>query len=692
MNMRILLAATLLLPAALSAQEPPRLATDTTVPPSLALLVQREGGTVVLRWAPGNPGTWLHGNAAGYRVERAPYRLGTAPAEVVGFESLSPAPLRPWTQAEWRAGLQSENRWAAIAIQMLSEEIPVESGQGPLREIRDRGRLLENRHGFALFAADMDSVAASGLGLRLADRVPDPNADYVYRVFLDTPPEGAGIDTAYAFAPSGDVAPAPPPEGVRPLVGDSEIGLVWLQGLPGRAYTGFHIDRSEDAGGSWQRLTPTPLVQLETITDSVEAPRFRDSNVVNGRTYRYRVQGITPFATLSAPAEVEATPRDLTPPPAPVLDAVEPVGESAFHLRWSAQMVPDLAGFRVGVSPDPEGPFQVDERVLPPSAREVTDTRAVAGAHNHYVIIAVDTAGNAAPSLARYALRPDSTPPAPPSGLVARADSAGRVTIRWALGPEPDIAAYRVFRKRQDDHEPVLQTGQPLADTVYVDSLDLRTLSREAFYEVVALDHHFNASAPSRVRVVLPDAVPPVAPVIREITPTTRSVELAWIPSSSEDVARQRVVRRRSGGRDWGELAVLDARAERFTDTLVVRGTTYEYSIIAEDSAGLRSEPAEPMAARPFDSGLRAGVTGLRAAVDAGVVRLTWNLPADAGERWLVVYRATGNEELAVHRTIPVGDRFEEAVPPDSYRYAIQVFHRDGGRSAISEPVGVIVQ
>jgi hypothetical protein len=689
---RLLLLGLVLAPATSAAQAPEEATDSVRRPAALALLAQRRGSATVLRWAPGRPDLWLHGNRAGYVVERAPLPPGeAAPSDTARFERLTPAPLVPWTPERWRAFGRTENRYLAVAAQMLDPRDPVQAGRGELRELRDRALLLENRHGFALFAADMDSTAADALALRWADSRADAGTGYVYRVFPAAAAPGARADTAYAFAPAGEVADAPPPEGFRTIPGDGQVGLAWELGQPGAAYTGFHVDRSDDGGRTFRRLTPVPLVVLNRPREEPDAPRFVDSATVNGRTYRYRVSGITPFAALSAAAEADALPRDLTPPPAALLQEVQAQPGEGFQLRWQHPGgAADLAGFRIGVAADPDGPFEVDmARLLPPATRAAEDTRAIPGGTNYFVVIAVDTAGNAAPSQAVHGFRADSVPPAPPAGLSARADSTGRVTLTWAAGPEPDLAAYRVFRKRQDDHLPVLQTGEPLADTMFVDTLEARTLTREAFYEVVALDHNFNASAPTRVRVTLPDVVPPAAPVISGVTPAPGSVALAWVPSSSADVLRHRVLRRESGAREWAELAVLAGRAESYADTAVLRGRAYEYTVQAEDSAGLRSPHAAPVAARPYDNGVRPGVDGLRAAAQRGTVRLSWALPA--GESWVVVYRGTGDEAPAVHRTLGSVAEWEETVPPGAFSYAVQLFYRDGGRSVVSPPVRVVV-
>jgi hypothetical protein len=179
--------------------------------------------------------------------------------------------------------------------------------------------------------------------------------------------------------------------------------------------------------------------------------------------------------------------------------------------------------------------------------------------------------------------------------------------------------------------------------------------------------------------------------VIREITPSERDVRIAWLRSSSEDVARHHLMRREPGG-EWRSVIVLPPPAAEHADTTARRGVAYEYTVVAEDSSGLRSVPAAAMQGRVYDTGVRAGVSNLRAAAERGSVRLTWSLPAGAEVASVVVYRGTGGRAAAVHQTLGSAESFEEAAAPGEYAYAVQLFYRDGGRSPVGAPVSVSVR
>ncbi|WP_022835499.1 fibronectin type III domain-containing protein [Salisaeta longa] len=629
--------------------------------------------------------------------------------------------LRPWPLATWGQYVEPNNpadRYAGVALQMLYGETVIPAGTGPYARLKMKTSTYKSRYGFSLLAADLDATAARGLALRLTDTDVQPREHtYVYRVYPAVQPDSFTVDTAYVRVGPTDLGPQVPPPAVQAKVTQNKTILRWPRaGLNGDgAYTAYYIERADgrkaplypngiDAttqrpqaftGGAFQRLNDLPYLPLRNQDMPTTSAVFTDSTAVATQEYTYRVYGITPFATLSLPAQVRVRGRDLVAPPTPRITQKEQVKGSTVRIQWELpQPAPDdLAGFEVGISNAPDGPFIADSSrgLLPPTTRQTTDSRALSRAMNYYVVTAIDTAGNRARSSSRYIHLIDSIPPPPPHGLTARADTNGIVTLQWARNSAPDLQGYKVFQSNDADDPVTLETGRLVPDTVYVDTLEVQSLTREAFFAVEAVDGNYNVSEKTRIRVELPDVVSPTAPVIRKATPTARSVQLVWTASVSADVAHHLVMRRPAPDSAWTTLATLPDTAEAYTDAAVVQNRAYTYRIVAEDSTGLRSTGGRPVAARPYDTGVRPGVQQLEAIADdeAGVA-LTWTYDTPAQkDYWFVVYRSTGTSGLQRYRATET-PRFQDAVATGaSYQYAVQVVYEDGGQSRLSERVTV---
>lgn len=432
----------------------------------LALITRSNNDSVVLRWAPSKPGGWSIANDLGYVVERI--RVNTDGSfDPVMFERLTAVPLKPWPLEVWKQRVTSDNHFAAIAAQALYGKafVPKSTGKGELQGLRNAADEFSNRYSFALLCADNDAAVATGLGLRLVDRNVHAGTKYVYRVFV------GGIDPTYAFDTAYAVVRIETAE-LSPrvhLVGeglDGRILLRWEEPI-GRPYSGYYISRSVDNGKSYHKVNSTPLVTTvpEGSTASPE-PRYTDTTIVNYRHYRYQVRGVTPFAELGPPAEVEIWGRDKTPPAPPQVRKPLQRGRNIIEVRWDAPHVSgDLQGFVVARSASSLGGFrELVKKALPSNARSFLDINAT-DAEPYYIVGAVDTAGNVAVSLPVFAAVVDSLPPAPPAGLAGAIDSNGVVRLRWRLGSELDIVGYRVFRSNSPLHEFAQVTSRPLKDT-----------------------------------------------------------------------------------------------------------------------------------------------------------------------------------------------------------------------------------
>lgn len=677
----------------------------------VALIARASRDSVVLRWAPSKPAVWLAGSKAGYRLERATVDGGRTGA----FKALVDTAIKPWPYERWLAYAESHPAkqgdavdYVAIAYNLLDQfgaDGPARSdySSDELQSIAERKNELEMRFGFAMYAVDRSADAAEGLGLRFVDRTVTPGATYIYRLYLAGSADAYKPDTG-----SATITALSPKEAARTPItatgGDGEILLRWRAN---RYYSSYYVERSENNGASFQRLNKVPLVTLRpSLPTEEDVEIYLDSTAEGSKSYLYRIYGTTPFADEDMLGDVRGATRDVTPPAKPFLPNPEHVAARRVSIRWEpgTPAVDDLAGFHIARGGTDSGPFtRLTARLLPPTAREFFDTTFRDDGSNYYLIEALDTAGNTSRSNSAYVALIDSTPPVQPRWIGGVMDSNGVVTLRIHANRERDLMGYRILRANAADHEfSVIRESfgddDPVrsVDTIYHDTVAVRTLTRYAYYRVAALDRNHNESVQSQTLAVpRPDIVPPVSPVITDLFVTDSSVQLRFAGSSSEDAAYHTVLRRADAGGEWEGIARLGRWDSIYIDRSVKWNRTYEYAMRAVDSSGLASELSMSVQGRPYDPGVRPGVTNLTGAYDAatGKVSLRWEYAGLAEEHWFLLYRAGSDGALRSHARISSKERsFIDSAPIDgSSIYAVRVVTSSGAASPIEPKVEVKV-
>jgi len=663
------------------------------------ILGRRVADGVMLRWAPTTPQAWAEGLRDGYRIERATVNAnGTLGA----FQPvLDGAPFKAYEREgfdflayTFRGSDSSRLMYRQFAYSVLYEAM--DATLTP----QERTEALQMQLGFALLAADRDTIAALALGLAFQDGDATAGQRYAYRVTLEAR-SGDPLASDTVLVDAQVYMPTPKQDRVAVLPGDGEVTITWPANL---GYGAYLIERSDDNGSTWFPLTSAPMLTLIT-GDTVPGDEFhRDTALSNYRQYRYRLYGYTSFADEERIAEVVAIPRDLTPPDMPSGVRAEELRPGVIEVTWDViePVAPDLASFFIARGTADEGPFTRLGDALPPNTRRTIDSSGRLAATNYYVVQAVDTAGNIAQSFSAYVVLADSTPPAAPVLREGVIDSNGVVTLRFERPADGDYMGYRLLRANDSTHEFSVVAERLTNDTLDVsnegefkDTIELNTLTRNIYYRMYALDFHHNESAPSAMLVVVrPDVVPPVAAVITGYLVTDSSMIIDYVESSSDDVVRHALLRKAADATVWDTARILERGNARVEDAASLPSQMYDYAIVAIDEAGLHSNVSNIVSGKRYDTGVRPPVEDVQARYDsvARVVTLEWNyrdLPEDHN---FVIYRADG-DRMQSHAVVPRGSgrTFVDRVGPATaqIRYAIKVITESGAESVLSQSVSV---
>ncbi len=202
-------------------------------------------------------------------------------------------------------------------------------------------------------------------------------------------------------------------------------------------------------------------------------------------------------------------------------------------------------------------------------------------------------------------------PPLPAPSSLEAAASNGEVALIWS--PVPNAVQY--FVKRSTARGGAFTIIARPAQDCYSDT-DLKNGSTH-YYSVVAVDSSGAEGAPS-VEVEATPVAPPVAPEALDATPTNSCVALTWKASAGAHVYR--LLRSTTPSGPFSPIASTPDLT--FTDTAVSNGTTYYYTVSAQNSAGESpaSAPAQAMPVAPPPPPV-----GLSASPANGRVALTWS-------------------------------------------------------------------
>lgn len=656
-----------------SAQTTP---SDSTNPFTVELraVARPYADSVVVRWGISRPGAWVAYNAIGWVVER---KNISTPSTTAPWQRLSPAAIKPWTLEEWKQRTTATNTWAGVAAQCLYGTLAVPTPNG-VDALRLASSDLTNRHGFAHLVADFDAVTAVGLALRFVDRNVEQGASYAYRIAPVQQDTVFVVDTAYAFATPGQEYIAPMPIELAAQESEGRVVLTWTM-PPTASASGFHVDRTGPDGT--KRMTKTPVVPMGTRDVGIgSSMSLTDSTIGMYVPYTYAIRAIDAFAEMGEAASISAMGRDRTPPSAPRVTAPVVYSNTVAVIEWSQQeKSTDLQGYRVERSIRSEGPYEpLHEGILPAFSDKFVDTAATTQAP-WYQVVVLDTAGNEAASFPAYVELIDTLPPATPVGVIGFMDSTGRVLLTWHRGTESDLYGYRVLMANDSTHEFSQATNLILQDTIFMDSVEMRTTTAVVYYRVVAVDTRQYHSAASDICVIRrPDVLAPISPMVGDVVVSDVSVMITFERSPSEDV-RYHVLERAGANGQWYTIDTTTAEGTLFVDTTATPRLQHRYRLVAVDTAGLRSNPSTEVSARPYGRRVHSAVSNLVVALDttSQTARLSWAYSVPPSEDyWFVVLRAYDDYDFAMIGSVRSNEfqYIDKAMlGAGRYRYAIQV-------------------
>lgn len=618
---------------------------ETNKEPGVQIIARSYSDHIVLRFFAGTPASFNNAMKVGYIIEKADFKEG------VGFDKLSynairNSPFKRWTDEKWEREIKEADKkdtvnsnlagfaYSSTASDGKSGASLTAKGLESLKEELDKQNM---QFAFALIAANRSKMAAEGLATRISDTDVVLNNTYVYRIYINSPPDINKIEYVYlkVLCKTFDEKYLYNEKVITLKEGDEEVSFTFPES---NQYYAFNILRSDDGGHEYKKLTKTPSLKLSQNSSERTGYGYGDKTLINNKKYYYRVMGCTPFADDLPLAEFNATPRDKTPPPAPFLKSAENLKPTQIQLTWEiiGPKAEDLKGFNIKRSNEIKGQYTIiSKSLLPKDATTYIDESFVKEATNYYIIEAVDQAGNASESLPVYSILIDDTPPAKPIIALAVIDTIGRVTIKMKHNTEKDFMGYELLKANSKEHEfsIIQQTFKDsLGSTIFEfkDITTLQTLTKNIYYKVIAYDTHFNASSPSEIiELKRRDTIAPVSPMIIDFAVRKSDIMISFVNSSSEDVVSNTLLRKEVGKDKYESIFTNNDQAiKSYIDKNIVGGKEYEYTMVAKDDSGLISKKSRAIQLKTLpDVDLATPV--LKGSYDKITKKVSLNFQAD---------------------------------------------------------------
>ena len=359
-----------------------------------------------------------------------------------------------------------------------------------------------------------------------------------------------------------------------------------------------NVYRNSNIDTLWKRLNQNPIMLSEAKgSPPASDALYQDLKLQEGVTYYYRIAGLDFFGGESAATEkVEIRIGDVKPPPPPITISSVVQGGMNVKISWRSPVSTDINGFNIHRSTKSDGPFaKINQNVILNSDSSYLDAVTKPG-YYYYYVASVDLAGNEGVSERTLIEVKDIMPPSVPLHVAARPDT-GKIVLSWSRNPELDVMGYYVYRsiKGEQENSFVLVNAEPLKDSVYVQRL-AKNASNKFSFRIVAVDSSYNKSTPSQiVSAKMPDVIPPLKPVIKNVIQQGDSVSILWLANPESDLRGYHVFRYTQSPEKRIRVTrePVPSAMQSFIDTLHIYGKVY-YELQALDESGNASELSDP--------------------------------------------------------------------------------------------------
>jgi fibronectin type 3 domain-containing protein len=432
---------------------------------------------------------------------------------------------------------------------------------------------------------------------------------YTYAVTAVNGNGESGYSNEVVATPQPAVPAAPQYLSAAP--GNGQISLYWAPDYEAASYS---IYRGTSAGGE----------STSPIATGITGDYYADNTVVNDTTYYYVVTATNVSGTSGDSNETSAVP-DASFLSAPANLTVTP-GDTVNSLAWNA--VAGAVSYNIYQYTDDE--YEVDGPYATSSTASFVDTGLTDGTTYYYIVTAVDGSTEGAGSNEAQGT-PEPAPPSAPTGLAA---VVGNTQLSLTWNPVTGANTYNLYRSTSSGGEGTVPYVTGLSDPSFIDT---GLANGTTYYYTATAVGDVGEGAKSLELASTPESSVLWAPQYLLATPSPSAITLYWDPAPG--ATTYNIYRSTTAGGEGAtpyQTAVTDST---FTDTSVVNGTTYYYTVSAV-AGSVISATSNEASATPAPAPLAP--TSLSATGGILQVALGWAATSSGADSYNI-YRGTAS-------------------------------------------------
>ncbi|MEM9920859.1 MAG: hypothetical protein AAF990_22360 [Bacteroidota bacterium] len=651
-------------------------------------------GKMFLRWEPRDIAEWERSLEVGYNVE-VYIQKPDGSRQMFRSQNLRPAPLNSWE--ENMTGLDStmqEFYAGARNLIYISQEMRSEIASTILEGSTDVNREIDEfRLGFLAYACTYDAKLQrlAGLGYQMPV---ESNMKYFVKVYVNGyKPYEFDIDASKVTRPKVPTLTAD--------FSDKEVELKWRTKEYKKDFYGYFLERSTDSR-RFTRINELPFVNmLDTLKKATEYHSLKQKEKLekNYKTYWFRVRGMDYFGDRSFHQSTVSGYGYDKIKMNPIVTFADQTDSNYALIRWKVEPIYNrlIEEFEIVRADTINGNYKPVLQNLPPDQREAQIKMKAKS--NYFRIIMRPKDGEDISSFPVFVMGMDTVPPITPLAFTGKMDSNGIVTLQWERNTEDDLWGYKIFRSNFKSQEFGTITPNPLTDTFFVDTVNIKTFVEEIHYQIIAVDTRYNRSPFSEILTLeKPDIIPPVAPVIRRVTFMEDSIKVHWDNSGSHDVIGHKLFRKMPQKESsWSLIA-------EFEDTDSIYGVFYDkdfelenqyaYLLVALDDDGNESEPSRPYVTYAKSKKAKEAFGKIEVDVDKRRRKATisWTLKDPDAISEVKVYRGKSKDKISLWQILDpekTSITQEKLSKNEKLYYYLSPSYKEGNRGKFSDLIVV---